>query len=74
MPMNTPNPHPPTPKSTEIDDGGLEKKLRDYHRQGGAGAATDAIKSLEGEIALANATNEQRLEKAWPQQSKTANR
>ena len=72
--MSPSNPHLPAPKPAETDDGGLEKKLRDYHRQGGAGAATDAVKSLEGEIALANATNEQRLEKARPQQSKTANR
>lgn len=62
------------PKTTETDDGGLEKKLRHYHREGGAGAGTDAVKNLEGEIAKANASHEERLKKARPQQSKTANR
>jgi hypothetical protein len=62
------------PKTTEIGDGGMEKKLRHYHREGGAGAGTDAVKNLEGEIAMANASHEERLKKARPQQSKTANR
>jgi hypothetical protein len=72
--MNNADAQNHTAKTTEIDDGGLEKKLRDYHREGGAEAGTDTVKKLEGEIAMANASHEERLKKARPQQSKTANR
>ena len=60
--------------SENVDDAGLEKKLRDYHCKGGSAADTDEAKSLEGEIALTHLKHEERLEKGRPQQSKTAQR
>jgi hypothetical protein len=72
--MSNANPQSHRPKPTDTDDGGLEKKLRDYGRKGGSQAGTDETKALEGEIALAHATHDQNLKKARPQLSKTAKR
>jgi hypothetical protein len=58
----------------DIDDGGLEKKLQDYHREGGSDSQSDAAKSLEGEIAKAHASQDAQLNKALPEQSRTAKR
>jgi hypothetical protein len=73
--MSNPNPQSRRSKPTDSDDsGGLEKKLSDYGRKGGAQAGTDATKTLEGDIASAHAKHDQDLNKARPELSKTAKR
>jgi hypothetical protein len=52
-------------KPAASEDGGLEDKMRDYHRQGGPQGGGHA-KRIEGDIASAAITAADDLEKARP--------
>ena len=52
-------------KQTPDDDFGLEGKIQDYHRHGGAEGDAQA-KKLEGDISAAHAQHDHHLKKARP--------
>jgi hypothetical protein len=52
-------------KQTPDDDFGLEDKIQDYHRHGGAEGDVHA-KKLEGDIGATHAQHDHHLKKARP--------
>jgi hypothetical protein len=53
---------------TAEDDFGLENKVQEYHRHGGA-RGSDPAKAMEGEIAATDAQHGHELKKARPDSS-----